>query len=332
MTVGLRAAIDSGRFAVTAEIGLPHGVAPQKISAKAELLAGSVDAVNLTDNPSATVLPASLAGAALVRRAGVEPVMQLTCRDRNRIALQSDLLGAALLDIPNVLLLTGDHPRFGDHAGAKAVFDLDSVQLVQTARTLRDTGRLLSGRTVDPKPGWLVGAVENPFAPPLRFRAARLAKKAAAGAEFVQTQFVFDLDIFRRWLDEVRDLGIPERCRVLAGVGPIRSPRALEFMRTSVPGLHIPDSVVRRLRSVPSDRFAAEGLRLCIEIVEELKEMPGLAGVHIMAFGREEQVLDIVAATGIGPAARSVAEQQPVNVRRIAEAPPAEKRGSRHAG
>ena len=212
-----------------------------------------MDAVNVTDNPGASVMPASMAGSVLAQRAGLEPVMQLTCRDRNRIALQSDLLGAGLLGIPNVLLLTGDHQRFGDHPGAKPVFDLDSVTLVGAARALRDSGRLLGGRTVSPPPSWLIGAVENPFAAPQRFRAARLAKKIAAGAEFVQTQFVFDVPMFARFMADVRDLGLTDQCTVLAGIGPIRSPRALEFMRSEVPGIHVPDDVVRRLTWVPSD-------------------------------------------------------------------------------
>jgi methylenetetrahydrofolate reductase (NADPH) len=211
--------------------------------------------------------------------------MQLTCRDRNRLALQSGLLGAAALGIPNVLLMTGDHPRFGDHPDAKPVFDLDSVQLIWAARTMRDEGLLLSGRALSGRPGWLIGAVENPFAPPQGFRAARLGKKVAAGAEFVQTQFVFDTAAFGRWMAEVRDLGLDKRCRILAGVGPVRSLRALEHMRTGVPGLYIPDEVDRRLRAVPADRVAQEGLAMCAEIIEEVREIPGVSGVHVMAPG-----------------------------------------------
>ncbi|MDN5934038.1 MAG: methylenetetrahydrofolate reductase [Pseudonocardia sp.] len=275
---GLRAALDAGRFAVTAEIGPPRGADPAAIAAKAELLRGWVDAANVTDNQGAHVRLTSLAGSLLAARSGVEPVMQLTCRDRNRIALQSELIAAGALGLPNVLLLTGDHPVYGDHPDTKAVFDLDSVQLVWTARTLREEGRLLSGRTVDPPPDWLIGAVENPFAPPLRFRAARLGKKVAAGAEFVQTQFVFDHSIFERWMGEVRDLGLPERCAVIAGVGPIRSLRACEFLRHRVPGVHVPDEVVRRLRGVVPERVAAEGMRMCVETVLRLRETPGVAG------------------------------------------------------
>ena len=297
---GLRAAIDAGRFVVTAEIGPPRGADPDAIAAKAELLRGWVDAANVTDNQGAHVRLTSLAGSLLAAQAGVEPVMQLTCRDRNRIALQSELIAAGALGVPNVLLLTGDHPVYGDHPDAKAVFDLDSLQLVWTARTLRERGRLLSGRTVEPRPQWLIGAVENPFAPPLRFRAARLGKKVAAGAEFVQTQFVFDVGVFQRWMGEVRDLGLPERCAVIAGVGPIRSLRACEFMRHKVPGIHVPDEVVRRLRGVPADRVAAEGQAICVETVRRLRETAGVAGVHVMAFGHERGVPEILYDAGLG--------------------------------
>jgi methylenetetrahydrofolate reductase (NADPH) len=226
-------------------------------------------------------------------------VMQLTCRDRNRIALQSDLLSAAVLGIPNVLLLTGDHPVHGDHPEAKPVFDLDGVQLVRTARTMRDAGRLLSGRVVDPPPRFLVGAVENPFAPPTRFRAARLGKKVAAGAEFCQTQFVFDVAAFAAWMRQVVDLGITQRCAVIAGVGPVRSLRAHEFLRTRVPGVVVPESVGRRLRGVPAHRVADEGVLMCAETIAALREIPHLAGVHVMAFGYERGVPEILETAGL---------------------------------
>ncbi|MFC5995852.1 methylenetetrahydrofolate reductase [Pseudonocardia hispaniensis] len=296
---GLRTALREGRFAVTAEIGPPRGADPAAVTEKAALLHGWVDAANITDNQGAHVRMSSLAGSLLVARAGVAPVMQLTCRDRNRIALQSDLLSAAALGIPNVLLLTGDHPCFGDHPDAKPVFDLDSVQLVWTARTLRDEGRLLSGRALSPRPEFLIGAVENPFAPPTRFRAARLGKKVAAGADFVQTQFVFDLPGFERFMTGVRDLGLDRRCAVIAGVGPVRSLAALEFIRSKVPGVYVPDEVVRRLRGVPGDRVAGEGVRLCAETIEALRTVPGVAGVHVMAFGFERGVPEILERAGL---------------------------------
>jgi methylenetetrahydrofolate reductase (NADPH) len=302
---GLRGALASGRFAVTAEIGPPRGVDRAAITRSAALLRGWVDAANVTDNQGAHVRLSSLAGSLLAAEAGVEPVMQLTCRDRNRIALQSDLIAAATLGVPNVLLLTGDHPVFGDHPEAKPVFDLDSVQLVWAARTMRDDGLLLSGRPVDPRPGFLIGAVENPFAPPAGFRAARLGKKIAAGAEFCQTQFVFDVPAFARFMAEVADRGLDTRCAVLAGVGPIRSLRAYEFIRTKVPGVHVPDEVGRRLRGVPADRVAAEGVTLCVETIQALRAIPGVAGVHVMAFGYERGIPEILERAGLERSARA---------------------------
>jgi methylenetetrahydrofolate reductase (NADPH) len=288
----------AGNFVVTTEVGPPRGAAPGAIAAKVEPLRGWVDAVNLTDNQSAHVRMSSWAASLLALGAGVEPVMQVTCRDRNRIALQSDLLSAGALGIPNVLLMTGDHPKFGDHPDAKPVFDLDSVQLIWTARTMREEGRLLSGRKLDPPPSWFIGAVENPFAPPGKFRAARLGKKVAAGAEFVQTQYVFDTATFARWLRELTDLGLDRRCAVIAGVGPIRSLRALDHMSSNVPGVHIPEQVERRLRAAGEDGIAGEGLALCAEIISELREIPGVRGVHVMAPGFESGIPGILRLAG----------------------------------
>jgi methylenetetrahydrofolate reductase (NADPH) len=301
----LRAAIASGRFVVTAEIGPPRAASPDPVARKASLLRGWVDAANVTDNQGAKVRLSSLAGSVLAHSAGVEPVMQLTCRDRNRLALQSELLAAGALGIPNVLLLTGDYPRFGDHPEAKPVFDLDGVQLTWVARTMRDDGVLMSGLPIAARPSWLIGTVENPFAPPASFRARRLAKKVAAGAEFVQTQFVFDLGGFARWMADVRGLGIAERCCVIAGVGPIRSLRMLEFLRGGVPGITVPDQVERRLRGVPGDRVEAEGIGLCVETITQLAEIPGVRGVHLMAFGFERGIPDILERAGLSPAART---------------------------
>jgi methylenetetrahydrofolate reductase (NADPH) len=306
MSSRLRKRLESEGFAVTAEIGPPRGADLAAVRNKAEILRGWVDAVNITDNQGSHVRLSSWAGSLAVMDAGVEPVMQVTCRDRNRIALQSDLLSASAMGIPNVLLMTGDHPKLGDHAEAKPVFDLDSTQLTWAARTMRDERKLLSGRDVDPAPDWFIGAVENPFAPPEGFRAQRLAKKVAAGAEFVQTQFVFDVPAFARWMEQVTDLGLTERCHVIAGVGPIRSLRALDHMRDNVPGLHIPDEVDRRLRGVPADRIAAEGMRLAAEIVQLVREIPGVSGVHVMAFGYERGIPEILEGAGIGARGDSV--------------------------
>lgn len=309
MTGHLEQVLRQGRFAITAEIGPPRGASVAGIRRKARLLRDWVDAANVTDNQSAVVRLASWAGSLVVAQEGLEPVMQLQCRDRNRLALQSDLLGAAALGIPNVLLLTGDHQRFGDHPDARGVFDMDSLGLIWTARTMRDQARLLSGREMKFPPRWFVGAVENPFAPPLRWRAERLGKKIAAGAQFFQTQFIFDIGIFREFMQQVRDNGFDRKCFILAGVGPIRSLRALEHMQRDVPGMYVPDSVVRRLRGVPEDRVAAEGLALCSELIMQIKEIPGVAGVHVMAVSWEDAVPDILDRAGL---ARREGLRQPV--------------------
>jgi methylenetetrahydrofolate reductase (NADPH) len=297
----LQAALREGRFAVTAEIGPPRSASVNPVRRKAKLLKDWIDAANVTDNQSAVVRMASWAGCQILMQEDVEPVMQLQCRDRNRIALQSDLLGASALGIPNVLLLTGDHPRFGDHPDAKGVFDLDAIDLVWTARTMRDQRQLLSGRELKPAPSWFIGAVENPFAPPLPWRAERLGKKIAAGAQFIQTQFIYDVDIFARFMQQVRDLGLDRRCAILAGVGPVKSLRALEHMRAEVPGMYVPDAVFKRLRGVPPDQVSAEGLKLCSEIIQQVREIPGVAGVHVMAFSWEEAIPEILEGAGIGP-------------------------------
>lgn len=301
----LHATLRRGRFAVTAEIGPPRSATVEPIRRKARALREWIDAANITDSQSAVVRLGSLAGSIAAMQEGVEPVMQLQCRDRNRIALQSELLSGAAMGIPNMLLLTGDHTRFGDHPDAKPVFDLDSIQLVWTARMMRDQRKLLSGKDLQVAPRYLIGAVENPFAPPLRFRAERLGKKVAAGAQFVQTQFIFDVGIFARWMEDVRDLGMDKRCWILGGVGPVKSLRALEYMRNEVPGMYVPEEVMRRLRGVPSDKVSEEGIKLCAEIIQQVREIPGVAGVHVMAVSWEDAVPEILERAGIGKRAHA---------------------------
>jgi methylenetetrahydrofolate reductase (NADPH) len=315
-----RSSLDSGAFTVTAEIGPPRSADPEVIARKVLPLRGWVAAVNITDNQSAVVRLASWAGSLLALAAGVEPIMQLTCRDRNRIALQSELLAASAMGIPNILVMTGDHPRFGDHAEAKPVFDLDSVQLLCVARTMRDEHRLLCGRPLRQPPSWFLGAVENPFAPPTGFRAARLGKKVAAGAQFVQTQYVFDVAAFRRWMSQVRDLGLDERCHVLAGVGPIMSRPALRHLQHAVPGVQIPDDVARRLLATPDHRLAEQGMLLCAETIAELREIAGVAGAHVMAVGNEHRIPEILQRAGISRAAQP---SQPAATGSGADPPPA---------
>jgi methylenetetrahydrofolate reductase (NADPH) len=296
--VSLRERLASGGFAVTAEISPPRGASTATIKKTAENLKDWVDAVNVTDNQGSNARLASWAGSLAVLQTGLDPVMQMTCRDRNRIALQSDLLGASALGIRNILVMTGDHPKFGDHPGAKPVFDLDSVQLLWALRTMRDEHVLLSGRKLDPPPDCFLGAVENPFAPPVPFRAERLGKKVKAGAQFVQTQFVFDVPAFARWMAQVRDLGLHQNCAVLAGVGAVRSTRALEYMRDHVPGVEVPDDVYRRLGAVPTDRQAKEGVKLAAEIIQQVSEIPGVAGVHLLVAGNERAVPEILETSG----------------------------------
>jgi methylenetetrahydrofolate reductase (NADPH) len=296
--VSLRERLAAGGFAVTAEISPPRGAGTASITRTAALLRDWVDAANVTDNQGSSVRLASWAGSLAALAAGLEPVMQMTCRDRNRIALQSDLLGAAALGITNVLVMTGDHPSSGDHPAAKPVFDLDSAELLSALRGMRDEHVLLSGRTLDPAPDCFLGAVENPFAPPA-VSAERLSRKVDAGAQFIQTQFVFDVPAFSRWMAQIRDLGLPGRCYILAGVGIIKSARALDFFRDKLPGVHVPDDVYRRLRAVPADQTAAEGARLAAETVARVSEIPGVAGVHLLTAGSEQAIPGILDGAGI---------------------------------
>ncbi|HEY2507695.1 MAG TPA: methylenetetrahydrofolate reductase [Streptosporangiaceae bacterium] len=299
----LQAALEGGAFTVTAEVGPPRSADTEAIRRKVAALRGFVTAVNLTDNQSAMARMANWAASLVAMAAGVPPIMQLTCRDRNRIMLQSELLAAGAMGIPNIVVMTGDHPRFGDHPDAKPVFDLDSIGLLWVARTLRDEGRLMSGRSLAVSPDWFLGAVENPFAPPLSFRAARLGKKIAAGAQFVQTQYVFDVEMFGRWLAQVRDLGLDDRCHIIAGVGPIMSLRALDHLQHRVPGVYIPHDVARRLLAVPAGQTADEGMKVCAEIIGELRRMPGVAGIHMIATGNEHRIPDILQLAGVAAGA-----------------------------
>ena len=296
---GLSDRLASGGFAITAEISPPRGASTASIAETAGLLRDWVDAVNVTDNQGANVRMASWAGSLATLAAGLEPVMQMTCRDRNRIALQSDALGASALGIRNILLMTGDHPKAGDHPEAKPVFDLDSVELLWTLRHMRDQGAVLTGRALDPPPEFFLGAVDNPVATPDGSGAERLGHKVDAGAQFVQTQFVFDIAAFGQWMAQVRDLGLPERCAILAGVGAVRSRGGLDFIRDKLPGVTVPDDVYRRLRAVPADQTAAEGARLAAETIQQLREIDGVAGVHLLVAGNERAVPGILDEAGL---------------------------------
>ena len=285
----------AGQFAITAELNPPDSADPEAVYERARGLASVCDALNATDASGAHVHMSSVGVCALLTRAGYDTVMQVSCRDRNRIAIQGDLLGAAAMGVRNVLCLTGDGVQAGDQPQAKPVFDLDSMTLLRTACILRDKGIFLSGRKLDVPPRLFLGAAENPFAPPYDFRPYRLAKKVEAGADFIQTQYCYDLPRFRQFMAKVRDLGLHEKVFILVGVGPVRSAKTAEWMRANVPGVWIPDEVIDRLKRGGK----GEGKRLCIDIIQQLREIEGVRGVHIMAYKQEELVPEIVEESGL---------------------------------
>ncbi len=297
----LERVLSSGRFAVTAELNAPDSADPADVYKNALVLAEVCDAINATDGSGANCHMSSIGCCALLARAGYETVLQVSCRDRNRIAIQGDLLGAAAMGVRNVLCLTGDDVSVGDQPEAKRVFDLDSIQLLGLARTMRDQGVFLSGRQLSTPPRLFLGAAANPFVPPFEWRPLRLAKKVEAGADFIQTQFCFDMPRFKAYMGRVRDLGLHEKVFILVGVGPLRSQRAAEYMRTYVPGVWIPDSVVERLAKTPKARQREEGTRLCVEIIQQLREIEGVHGVHVMAYRQEEIVAEIIHRAGLLP-------------------------------
>ena len=297
----LKKILEKGHFAVTAECGPPKGADPEAVLRKAELLKGKVDAVNVTDNQTAIVRMSSLAACALLRSAGLDPVLQAVVRDRNRIALQSDILGASALGIRNVLCLSGDHQGFGNQPQAVGVFDLDSIQFVQAVRAMRDQGVILGGEKLGKAPELFIGAAANPFADPLAFRAVRLGKKVAAGAEFIQTQCIYNLERFEKWMGLVRDRGLEEKTYILGGVTPLKSAGMARYMRDKVAGMDIPDAVLDRMQKVPAKGQREEGIRICVETIRRLREIPGVKGVHIMAIEWEEVVGEIAERAGLLP-------------------------------
>lgn len=297
----LERVLRSGRFAVTAELNPPDSADPHSVYERALVLAEVCDAINSTDASGANVHMSSVGVCALLTRAGYEPVMQVSCRDRNRIAIQGDLLGAAAMGVRNVLCLTGDGVQTGDQPEARPVFDLDSTSLLRTARMMRDQGHFLSGRKLESRPHLFLGAAENPFVPPYDYRPLRLGKKIDAGADFIQTQYCFDLPRLRQFMRQVCDLGYHERAFILIGVGPLRSAKAAEWMRAHVPGVIIPDQVLNRLKGVPPAKQREEGKRICVEIIRELSQVPGVSGVHVMAYRQEELVAEIIEEAGLLP-------------------------------
>jgi methylenetetrahydrofolate reductase (NADPH) len=293
----LERVLRAGKFAVTAELNPPDSADPADVFEAARPLSEVCDAINATDASGANCHMSSIGICALLTRAGYGTIYQISCRDRNRIAIQGDVLGAAAMGVRNVLCLTGDGTGVGDQPGAKPVFDFDSLTLLRTIRTMRDEGVFLSGRHITRRPHMFLGAAENPCVPPEDWRPERLAKKVEAGAEFIQTNYVFDLPPFERFMARIRDLGLDKRVYILAGVGPLASAKAARWMRTHVPGIHIPDAVIDRLERAAKP--AAEGTELCIELMQRIREIPGVAGIHVMAYRREHQVSEIVLRSGV---------------------------------
>ncbi|GJM42025.1 MAG: methylenetetrahydrofolate reductase [Ardenticatenaceae bacterium] len=302
----LERVLRSGRFAVTSELNPPDSADPEDVYRAALILSTICDGINAVDASGAHCHMSSVAICALLVRAGYEPVFQVACRDRNRIAIQGDLLGAAAMGVHNVLCITGDDVTTGDQPEAKRVFDFDSIQLLQTARTMRDEAMFLSGRKLTTPPKLFLGAAANPFVQPFEWRPYRLAKKIAAGANFIQTQYCFDVPRLKSYMQQVRDLGLHKKAYILIGVGPLRSARAAEFMRTKVPGVYIPDAVVDRLKKTPKKQQQAEGKKICIEIIQQVREIEGVAGVHVMAYRQEALVSEIVNEAGLLPRPRKI--------------------------
>ncbi|MBT3314459.1 MAG: methylenetetrahydrofolate reductase [Anaerolineae bacterium] len=297
----LEQVLRSGRFAITSELNPPDSADPEDVYRAAMILAGFCDGINAVDASGANCHMSSLSICALLTRAGYEPVYQISARDRNRIAIQGDILGASAMGVHNLLAITGDDVSAGDQPEAKPVFDFDSIQLLRTARLMRDESIFLSGRKITTPPDLFLGAAANPFAPPYDWRAQRLAKKIAAGAQFIQTQYCFDVPRFKEYMRQVRDFRLHEQAYILVGVGPLRSAGAANFMRTKVPGIVIPDEIVDRLKKTPKKQQQAEGKQICMEIIEQVKEIEGVSGIHIMAYRQEELVAEIVMEAGLLP-------------------------------
>ena len=293
--------LTAGHLAVTSECGPPRGSDPEAITKKAEMIKDHVDAINITDNQTSVTRMCSLASCVHLKQMGLEPVLQMVTRDRNRIALQSDILGAASFDINNILCLSGDHQSFGDCPQGQNVHDIDSMQLIQTVRHMRDEGKFLGGDDIKRPPQMFIGAAANPFADPFEIRVPRLAKKIAAGVEFIQTQCIYNLDKFEKWMELTRDRGLHEKVYILAGLTPLKSAGMAKYMKNRVPGMDVPDEVVKRMADTPKEKQAEEGIKICIESIQRLKEVKGVAGFHIMAIEWEEKVPGIVEETGLYP-------------------------------
>ncbi len=293
--------LEAGHFAFTGELGPPRGANAEHVREKAKPLIGNVDMVNITDNQTAMVRMASWAAALIAIEEGLEPNYQMVCRDRNRLAMQADILGAYALGIKNMLCLSGDHQKFGDHPTAKGVFDIDSMQLVNMVKTMRDEGKFLGGADIDIPPKLFIGAAANPFAEPFEWRVHRLAKKVAAGADFIQTQCVFNMKKMREWIRRAVDMGLTEKTYILAGVTPMKSVGMAKYMASKVPGMDVPDEVIKRLQGAEKGKVADMGIEIACEQIQEFKEMKGVAGVHLMAIEWEHKVPEIAERAKVLP-------------------------------
>ncbi|MBN1410348.1 MAG: methylenetetrahydrofolate reductase [Spirochaetales bacterium] len=297
---------EKGEFVVTAELGPPKSLDFSVLDRKIDLLSGVVDAVNLTDNQTAIARISSIAAGLYVMKAGLEPVIQMACRDRNRLAIQADLLGACLHGITNVLCLTGDHQCMGNHPGAKHVFDIDSIQLIQIVKNMRDKGVFQNGDEIRNSkksdlfpPYFFIGGAANPFAEPFEWRVSRLEKKIEAGIDFIQTQCIYDMDRFGQWMKEVVDRGLHKKAKIMAGITPIKSLGMARYMRDNVAGVTVPDSVIQRMEKV--ENVKEEGIKFAVEQIRQFREMEGIAGVHIMAIEWEDAVKGMVESSGLLP-------------------------------
>jgi len=297
----LKKVLESGKFAVTAECGPPKGADPEAVIKKAELLKGKADSINVTDNQTAIVRMSSMAACSLIKSIGLDPILQVVVRDRNRIALQSDILGASAIGIRNVVCLSGDHMRFGNQPQAVGVFDLDSIQFIKTVKDMRDESKIVGGDALAKAPDMFIGAAANPFADPLEFRVVRLGKKIAAGADFIQTQCIYNMDRFEKWMEMVRDRGLDKKCYILGGVTPLKSPGMAKYMKNNVAGMDVPDELITRMQGVPKEKWKEEGIKICVETIERLKTIKGISGVHIMAIEWEEAVGEIAEKAGLLP-------------------------------
>ena len=297
----LEKVLRAGHFALTGELGPPRGGDAAFVRKKAGWLKGCVDGANITDNQTAMVRMSSWAASLITMEEGVEPVYQMVCRDRNRLAMQSDILGAHAMGVKNILCLSGDHPRFGDQPGAMGVFDVDSMQLASTVKRMRDDGRFPGGDEIEEPPRMFIGAAANPFAEPKSFRIHRLAKKVMAGADFIQTQCVYNMPRMREWMHQAVEMGLAEKVYIMAGVTPMKSVGMAKYMQKYVPGIDVPDDIIKRLSGVTAKEAGEEGIRIACEQIEEFREMVGVAGVHLMPIGWEHRTAEIAERAGLLP-------------------------------